>query len=69
MTRGSRIHDDVRQHFENCTQCRNVNPEETRVRQAPPLRRTIPSVTLAAMCPAGQSIYQAYLRWLAEPDA
>jgi hypothetical protein len=68
MTRGSRIHDEVRLHFGSCAQCRAVNPEEARIRQSEALRRTVPDATLAALCPAGRSIYWAYLRWLAEPD-
>jgi hypothetical protein len=68
MTRGSRIHDEVGQHFRSCAQCRNVNPEETRLRQALSLGLTIPKATIAALCPPGRAIYQEYLRWLAEPE-
>jgi hypothetical protein len=65
MTRGSRIHDEVSGHFESCAQCRGVDPEKIRVRQLAPFRRTVPDRTLAALCPAGRTIYQSYLWWLA----
>lgn len=68
MTRGSRVHDEVGQHFRSCKQCRDINPEELRVRQPVTIRRTVPEATLAALCPVGRTIYQAYLRWLAEPE-
>jgi hypothetical protein len=68
VTKGSWIAEDVSRHFRSCTQCREVKPEEARVRQPERLRRTVPDEVLAAMCPDGRSIYQSYLRWLAEPD-
>jgi len=66
MTRGSRIHDELGEHFRGCPRCRDVNPEEIRLLQPPALRRSVPAPTLEALCPAGRPIYQAYLRWLAE---
>jgi hypothetical protein len=69
MTKGSYIHDDVSHHFSGCAQCRKANPEAARVAQpgsAP--RLFVPNAVLAAMCLSGRSIYQSYLRWLAEPD-
>jgi len=66
MTRGSWIHDEVSLHFKNCARCRNANPEEARIQDQP--RRTVPAAVFAAMCGSGRSIYQSYLRWLAEPD-
>jgi len=68
MSSGSWIHDEVSRHFKACTRCRDTKPEETRVRQPEALRRSVPEATLAGMCPTGRSIYEAYLRWLAEPE-
>jgi hypothetical protein len=68
MTRGSWIHDEVSLHFKGCTQCREADPETIRVLQPEALRRTVPDEVLAKLCPNGRSIYQSYLRWLAEPD-
>ena len=69
MTRGSWNHEAVSRHFGACPQCRELHPEEVRLRQPFGLRRTVPEATLAAMCSVGRSVYQSYLRWLAEPDA
>lgn len=66
MTRGSRIHDELGEHFRICSRCRDANPEKTRLQQPLSLRHNIPATTLAALCPAGCHIYQAYLRWLTE---
>lgn len=68
MTRGSKIHDEVGRHLDSCAQCRAVNPEEARLQRSIALRRTVSDATLAALCPAGRSVYQAYLRWLGEPE-
>lgn len=68
MTRGSWIQDDVRGHFTRCMQCKGVNPEAIRIQQIGALRHSVPAETLYALCPEGRSIYQSYLRWLAEPD-
>ena len=63
VTRGSWIHDDLGDHLKGCAQCRAVNAETVRA-----ARRSVDDATLAALCPSGRSIYQAYLSWLAEPD-
>jgi hypothetical protein len=71
VTRGSWIHDDVSRHFEACAQCRGVDPESKRVKHDVPGQVSecdVPATVIAAMCPAGRSIYRSYLRWLAEPD-
>ncbi len=68
MTKGSWIHEALSRHFKNCAQCDSVRPEDTRIRQVPALRRTVPAAVLGALCPDGRQIYQQYLRWLAEPD-
>jgi hypothetical protein len=68
VTRGSKIHDEVSDHFRRCAQCSGANPEEIRIRQAPALRLTVPDAVIATLCPVGRPIYRAYLRWLAEPD-
>jgi len=68
VTRGSRIHDDVRRHFGSCARCKGVDPEATRIQQPAATRRSVPAATLKALCPSGRSIYRAYTRWLAEPD-
>jgi hypothetical protein len=33
MTRGSRIHDELGEHFRICERCRDANPEKTRLQQ------------------------------------
>ncbi len=66
MSKGSWIQQDVSRHFGSCPTCAWLQPEDERVSR--PGRRDVSDETLAAMCPAGRSIYRSYLRWLAEPD-
>ncbi len=74
MSQGAWIHDEVVRHFgslrltASCGQCSAVRAEEIRIAQPVARRKTIPDDVLVKMCPAGRSIYSAYLRWLAEPD-
>lgn len=67
MTHGSEVHDALGRHLRGCAQCRGVDPERARLEQPRAPRHSVPEETMAALCSAGRSLYQAYLRWLAEP--